>query len=65
MHRQSQHDPSSGPDPDRVSRLRERVRAGVYDSPDVADEVARRLIASGDLLRSPEPKPRGRRWAGV
>jgi hypothetical protein len=32
-----------------VAELRERVRSGAYDAAEVVDEVARRLLASGDL----------------
>jgi hypothetical protein len=35
--------------PERVAELRERVRSGAYDAAEVVDEVARRLLASGDL----------------
>lgn len=34
---------------DRLAELRRRVLGGVYDSPAVADEIARRLLQSGDL----------------
>jgi len=33
---------------DRVAELRERIRGGAYDTPEAADEVARRLLAGGD-----------------
>jgi hypothetical protein len=45
-------DESGGADeltPERISELRQRIRDGVYDSPAMADEVARRLLDSGDL----------------
>jgi hypothetical protein len=34
---------------ERVMQIRRRVAARAYDSPAVVDEVARRLLASGDL----------------
>lgn len=36
-------------DPDRVSALRARVLGGAYDALDVVDEVARRILARGEL----------------
>ena len=35
--------------PERIAELRQRIREGVYDSPAVAEEVARRVLESGDL----------------
>jgi hypothetical protein len=32
-----------------LARIRERLRAGDYDSPAIIDEVARRIVISGDL----------------
>ena len=40
-------DPNS--DVSRLARIRERVRAGYYDSPSIIHEVARRILMSGDL----------------
>jgi anti-sigma28 factor (negative regulator of flagellin synthesis) len=34
---------------ERVSELRQRVQDGTYNSPAVADRIARRLVESGDL----------------
>lgn len=34
---------------DDVARLRARVGAGAYDQPGVADAIARRIVAAGDL----------------
>ena len=39
----------AGLDPIRASHIRNRVLSGAYDSLDVVDTVARRLIQSGDL----------------
>jgi hypothetical protein len=33
----------------RIERIRERYARGVYDSPDVLEAVARRLLTSGDV----------------
>jgi hypothetical protein len=33
----------------RIAEVRERYARGAYDAPDVLDEVARRLLASGDV----------------
>lgn len=35
--------------PERIAELRSRIREGVYDSPAMAEEVARRVLDSGDL----------------
>lgn len=35
--------------PERIAALRQRIRDGVYDAPEMADEVARRVLDSGDL----------------
>ena len=40
---------SAGRDPARAERIRERVLNGAYDTLEVVDAVARRLLASGDL----------------
>jgi anti-sigma28 factor (negative regulator of flagellin synthesis) len=34
---------------ERVAGLRQRVQDGTYNSPAVADRIARRLVESGDL----------------
>jgi hypothetical protein len=39
----------AGLDPIRASHIRHRVLSGAYDSLDVVDTVARRLLQSGDL----------------
>ena len=36
-------------DPERVSQLRQKVYQGAYNSLDVVDQVARRVMSSGDL----------------
>ncbi len=41
--------PSSGLDPARAARIRDRVLSGAYDTLEVVDAVARRLLDSGDL----------------
>lgn len=35
--------------PERVSELRQRVLAGAYDSVQVVDEIARRMLDRGDI----------------
>ena len=40
---------SAGLDPARAERIRGRVLSGAYDTLDVVDTVARRLLDSGDL----------------
>jgi hypothetical protein len=40
---------SAGLDPVRASHIRHRVLSGAYNSLDVVDTVARRLMQSGDL----------------
>jgi hypothetical protein len=40
---------SSGLDPARADRIRGRVLSGAYDTLEVVDTVARRLIGSGDF----------------
>lgn len=37
-------------DPERVDELRENIRRGRYDQPGVAEDVARRILASGDVI---------------
>lgn len=36
-------------DPDRVKELRERVMSGAYNSLEMVDQVARRILSSGDV----------------
>lgn len=36
-------------DPDRVAELRNKVLTGAYNSLDVVDQVARRILTRGDL----------------
>jgi hypothetical protein len=36
-------------DPVRAARIRERIRHGSYDRPDVVDAIARRALERGDL----------------
>ena len=40
---------SAGLDPARAARIRQRVLSGAYDTLEVVDAVARRLLDSGDL----------------
>ena len=40
---------SVGLDPARAARIRQRVLSGAYDTLEVVDAVARRLLGSGDL----------------
>jgi negative regulator of flagellin synthesis FlgM len=40
---------SSGPDSARTDRIRGRILSGAYDTLEVVDTVARRLLDSGDL----------------
>jgi anti-sigma28 factor (negative regulator of flagellin synthesis) len=35
--------------PERIAALRQRIREGAYDAPEMAAEVARRVLDSGDL----------------
>ncbi|MEX2582852.1 MAG: hypothetical protein WD766_06245 [Gemmatimonadota bacterium] len=35
--------------PERISEVRERVLSGAYDSLDIVDQVARRMLARGDI----------------
>jgi anti-sigma28 factor (negative regulator of flagellin synthesis) len=34
---------------ERLEEIRERIDSGAYDTPEMAEEVARRLLVSGDL----------------
>lgn len=40
---------TGGLPPERLAELRRRLLDGAYDSLDVIDEVARRILARGDL----------------
>jgi len=42
-------DASSGLDPARAAKIRGRILSGAYDTLEVVDAVARRLLDSGDL----------------
>lgn len=42
-------DPLSTLDPGRASRIRDRILNGAYDTADVVDSIARKLLQSGDL----------------
>ena|ERR1051325_6991406 len=42
-------DESRGLDPARAARIRGRILSGAYDTLEVVDAVARRLLDSGDL----------------
>lgn len=35
--------------PDRVAQIREKILSGAYNSLDVVDQVARKMLASGDI----------------
>ena len=37
---------------DHIAEIRQRIRHGAYNAPEIADQVARRLLSSGDLERS-------------
>jgi hypothetical protein len=47
-------DDMTGLDSMRVARIRERVLNGAYDSLNVVDSMARRLLDSGELWSEPE-----------
>ena len=40
---------AAGASPERLEQIRERLASGYYDASQVADEVARGVLASGDL----------------
>jgi hypothetical protein len=43
-------DPAGEPlAPERAAEIRERIDSGIYDTPEVAAVVARRLLASGEV----------------
>jgi anti-sigma28 factor (negative regulator of flagellin synthesis) len=35
--------------PERIEAIRERIATGVYDTPEVIESVARKMIERGDL----------------
>ena len=39
----------NGPTPEGIEAVRAKIASGTYDSPEIAEIVAQRLIASGDL----------------
>lgn len=39
----------SGLDPERVAQIRQNILSGAYNSLDVVDQVAQRILNSGDL----------------
>lgn len=41
---------AGGLTPERIEELREKIRDGAYDRPNVAEDVARRILASGDVI---------------
>ncbi len=45
---------TEGLSPERLEVIRRRMEDGTYDSPQVAEAVARKLLDSGDLLADPE-----------
>lgn len=36
-------------DPERIAKIREEIRSGAYDDPDVIAAVARRMLELGDV----------------
>jgi len=44
-----EQDSKSTFDPERVAELRTKVLTGAYNTLDVVDQVARRIISRGDL----------------
>lgn len=58
---------TSGPLSDRLATVRERIRDGGYNDPEIAEAVARRILEHGDLqpdgpdprfaLRRNQPRP--------
>ena len=50
--------------PERVETLRRWIEAGAYNSPEVAEAVARRILARGDLREDARTElPRGSPFA--
>jgi anti-sigma28 factor (negative regulator of flagellin synthesis) len=49
MARRAEQDTKSTFDPERVAELRTKVLTGAYNTLDVVDQVARRIISRGDL----------------
>lgn len=41
--------PRESLDPERIAELRQKVYAGAYNTLDVVDQVARRILTRGDL----------------
>jgi flagellar biosynthesis anti-sigma factor FlgM len=39
----------SGLSQERLAEIRQRIEDGTYDTPDMAEQVARRILSSGDL----------------
>jgi hypothetical protein len=50
-----EEDDMTGLDPVRAARIRERVLNGAYDSLNVVDIMARRLLDTGELWSASEP----------
>lgn len=46
-------DPATPLTSDQIARIRERINSGAYDSLDVIEAVARRILAAGDLTTGP------------
>lgn len=41
---------TGGLTPERIAQIRRRIVAGMYDTPEVHDQVARRMIERGDVI---------------
>lgn len=46
---QGSHDASESLTPERIAEVRERILSGAYNSLDVVDQVARRMLSGGDI----------------
>lgn len=46
-------DPDADLTTEQISEIRQRILAGAYDSLEVVEEVARRILASGELGSAP------------
>ena len=53
-----------GLSPERLGEIQSRIADGFYDSPEVAGEVARRLVDSGDFDQLVATRPRTLRRLG-
>jgi len=41
--------------PQRIAEIREKILSGAYNSLDLVDELARRILISGDVTGTPNP----------